>query len=143
MISPISVICEKLDLDSIYVSRAFRGLITLQGICHDLARKSGWWDELATMPEEYKKYYFATKRELIHSELSEALEGARKGKMDDHLPHRKAEEVEMADAIIRILDYAGGRNLDITGALFEKLGYNQTRVDHKREHRAADGGKQF
>jgi hypothetical protein len=47
-------------------------------------------------------------RALIASELSEALEGERKSLMDDHLPHRKMAEVEMADAVIRILDYAGG-----------------------------------
>ncbi len=28
--------------------------------------------------------------------------------MDDKLPHRKMAEVEMADALIRLLDYAGG-----------------------------------
>jgi hypothetical protein len=44
---------------------------------------------------------------LVHSELSEALEGERKSKMDDHLPHRKMAEVEMADTMIRLLDCAG------------------------------------
>jgi hypothetical protein len=44
---------------------------------------------------------------LVHSELSEALEGERKSKMDDHLPERKMAEVEMADAMIRLLDCAG------------------------------------
>lgn len=80
---------------------------------------------------------------LIHSELSEALEGVRKNKMDDHLPHRKSVEVEMADAIIRILDYCGGRGLDIGGALEEKLAYNTTRADHTYEARAKNGGKKF
>lgn len=45
---------------------------------------------------------------LIHSEISEALEGERKNLMDSHLPHRRAGEVEMADAYIRILDMIGG-----------------------------------
>lgn len=44
---------------------------------------------------------------LVHSELSEALEGERKSKMDDHLPTRKMAEVEMADTMIRLLDCAG------------------------------------
>jgi len=49
---------------------------------------------------------------LIHSEASEALEGLRKDMMDDHLPHRKMAEVELADAAIRLLDCIGGLKLD-------------------------------
>lgn len=45
---------------------------------------------------------------LVITELAEAVEGIRKNLMDDKLPHRKMEEVEMADALIRILDFAGG-----------------------------------
>ncbi|UPW35901.1 nucleoside triphosphate pyrophosphohydrolase domain-containing protein [Pseudomonas phage EM] len=78
---------------------------------------------------------------LIVSEIAEATEGCRKGLMDDHLPHRKMEEVEMADAIIRILDYANVRGLDLAGAIMEKIEYNMTRKDHKREARLAEGGK--
>lgn len=78
---------------------------------------------------------------LIHSEVSEALEGVRKDAMDDHLPHRKSEEVEMADAVIRILDYCGGRGLDLGGALIEKLAFNAQRADHKMENRNKPGGK--
>ena len=71
------------------------------------------------------------------------MEGARKNRMDDHLPHRKALEVELADAMIRILDLAGAYQLDLGGALVEKLVYNTQRADHKREARAADDGKKF
>lgn len=80
---------------------------------------------------------------LIHSEISEALEGYRKGLMDDKLPHRKMIEVELADALIRIADLAGYLNLDLGGAYVEKLLYNETRSDHKPENRALDGGKKF
>lgn len=80
---------------------------------------------------------------LMHSELSEALEGVRKNKMDEHIPHLKNEVVEMADCIIRILDYCAGFNLPIGEALYEKLQYNSIRKDHKIEERMKDGGKKF
>jgi NTP pyrophosphatase (non-canonical NTP hydrolase) len=80
---------------------------------------------------------------LIHSEISECLEGVRKNAMDDKLPHRRAEEVELADALIRILDYAGGFGLDLAGAFAEKMTYNQQRADHSHEHRRQAGGKKF
>jgi NTP pyrophosphatase (non-canonical NTP hydrolase) len=79
----------------------------------------------------------------MHSELSEALEGIRKGKRDDHLPHRLAVEVELADAVIRIMDYCGARGLDLGGAMGEKLAYNKQRQDHKVENRRKSGGKAF
>lgn len=50
---------------------------------------------------------------LVVSELAEALEGDRKNLQDDKLPHRKMFEVELADAVIRLLDIAGGFKLDL------------------------------
>lgn len=80
---------------------------------------------------------------LIHSEVSECLEGERKNLMDDKLPHRKMAEVELADVIIRCLDYAAGFGYDIQGAFDEKMAYNAIREDHKHEARIIAGGKQF
>lgn len=80
---------------------------------------------------------------LIHSELSEALEADRKGLMDDKLPHRAGLEVELADAVIRIFDMAGGLGLDLGNALAEKLVYNAQRADHKPENRVKAGGKKY
>ena len=66
-------------------------------------------------------------RMMIITELSEAMEGARKNLMDDKLKHRKMEEVEMADAMIRILDYCGGFGvqLDPTESIFLTKTHNK------------------
>ena len=52
-------------------------------------------------------------------------------------------EVELADVIIRILDIAGGFNLDVGGAIADKLAYNRNREDHKIEHRKSKNGKKY
>lgn len=73
------------------------------------------------------KLFGAQRIALMHSELSEGLEGHRKDLKDDHLPHRTSFEVELADALIRILDAAGHYRIDILGAVEEKLAYNRSR----------------
>lgn len=80
---------------------------------------------------------------LMVTELAEGFEGVRKDLMDDHLPHRKMVEVELADAIIRILDFAGDKGMDVGGAIVEKLLYNRKRADHSNAARVAPGGKKF
>jgi len=52
-------------------------------------------------------------------------------------------EVELADALIRIFDYAGEYNLDLGGAFIEKLEYNRTREDHTHAARLGPNGKKF
>lgn len=135
--------------------------ITLAGdvlvkACHGAAFSAGWWKspvgrdlaDLIREPESAQEKLLAgalvaQKLCLVHSEISEAMEGHRKGLMDDHLPHRKMIEVELADAIIRICDLAGALNLHLGGAIAEKLAYNARRPDHKLEARAAAGGKAY
>jgi len=65
---------------------------------------------------------------LIHAELSEALEGLRHGNPpSDHIPEYSAVEEELADVIIRVMDYAEGKNYDIANAIVAKIQYNTNR----------------
>lgn len=106
--------------------------------------KYGWWNDPETGVSLIDSpYVIATKMLLVITEMSEAVEGYRKGLPDDHLPHRSMVETELADAMIRILDIAGALKLDLGGAISEKLSYNSTRPDHKVENRVKKGGKKF
>lgn len=69
-----------------------------------------------------------TRIALIHSELSEALEADRHGNPpDDKIPEFSGMEAELADAILRIMDFSVHRNLRVGQALIAKLKYNATR----------------
>ena len=135
--------------------------------CHSASVNGGWYQNLAFQDQvdklkcigleartiveifnamgmsESKKRNVGELLALIHSEISEAMEGHRKNLMDDKLPHRKMIEVELADAMIRIHDLAGYLELDLGGAIIEKMAYNQKRADHKPENRAMPGGKAY
>lgn len=122
-------------------SRIVTGVDSLVTVCYTASVRGGWWHDIHTgepldrnVPEMLC---------LIHSEISEAMEGYRKNLMDDKLPHRQMLEVELADAVIRIADLCGGLKLDLAGAIIEKLAYNAKRADHKPENRAKEGGKKF
>jgi hypothetical protein len=117
-----------------FIVSTLNDMSRIQEAIHAFNIKMGWWDK----PRED-----GTCMMLIVSEIAEAMEGNRKNRQDDHLPHLKNEPVELSDAIIRIFDYAGRKKFNLSGALIEKWAYNADRADHKKENREKDGGKKY
>lgn len=64
---------------------------------------------------------------LMHSELSEALEAIRKPGPSNHIPEFKGVEEELADVIIRIMDFDREFDLRIAEAIEAKHRFNMTR----------------
>jgi hypothetical protein len=89
-----------------------------QRVCHAVSVDHGFWDNARNAGEMVA---------LMHSELSEMLEGLRKPHDDEHCPDFTAEEVEMADLFIRAAEYCEARKLRITYAIAAKMLFNMSR----------------
>lgn len=108
--------------------------------------KAGWWTDMRTGEDLHGKRNVPEMLALVHSEISEALEGYRKKKADDHLTGRPNFRVELIDAMIRMFDILGSADNaeHPAGTIFnEKRAFNANRADHKLENRLKDGGKAF
>ena len=129
--------------DRMYTLEQFKKLTFQEviDICHQRSVAGGWWNDTETgEPMVRNKGEMLC---LIHSEVSEMMEGERKGINDDHLPHRAMAEVEGADVAIRLGDYMVGHGYDVVSAIYEKLEYNKTRADHNLSNRAKGDGKKW
>lgn len=101
----------------------------MQREVHEIAKSKGWWDDI---PEHGASIgdIDGSKIALMHSELSETLEALR-----DFKGFGLVEE-ELTDVVIRIMDYAQFRHLNVGEAIIDKIEINK-----KREHK--HGGKKF
>lgn len=129
------MLCNNRITDGIKLSISY-----LAQTCFSISILKGFWepcigDDVVNEGVLHKELFISRRNmgeaiALIHSELSEALEAHRTddgyshvGAKDDKLD-RPGIEVEFADAIIRIMDIAYAYNLDIGGAVIDKLKYN-------------------
>lgn len=100
---------------------------TIKTVCHKM--NAHWWIDPKTGEDLRNNPLMpAVKIALMHSELSEALEGDRKSLMDDKLPHRTALETEAADVLIRNGDLAGAMNSRLGDAIVAIAPYTRLEV---------------
>lgn len=102
----------------------------IQADVHALAREKGWWTDPETGAEVDAEKRIPEAIALVHSELSEALEEYRRGTLATYYAATGKPEgfaVELADAVIRILDLSGALGLDLEAAIAEKHAFNRTR----------------
>jgi NTP pyrophosphatase (non-canonical NTP hydrolase) len=114
---------EKIFID------AFRSMQTdMQQINEDHGFNDTWKRAMVSGDSEFINAVKGLKLALIAGELSEALEGMRKGNNpDNHIPDFTSEEAELADAVIRIMNYASDCRVRLAEAIVAKNEYNRNR----------------
>jgi hypothetical protein len=108
-----------------------RQLLTLFSVeLHQNSRAKGWWadrDELSKTPAGHVAVDIGCLA-LAGTELAEAIEATRVPCQDYHIPFYTGQEAEIADTIIRLLDFAAARNLRVVDAMIAKAEYNKART---------------
>ena len=87
---------------------------------HLVAKTKGWWRPVQSIEKILVN---------IHSEVSEASEQARIGKYEMYYEEAKPEGVqaELADVVIRVMDYFEHKGWNLNATIRAKMKYNETR----------------
>lgn len=105
------------------------GITTLVRDAFGRAERKGWWDRHAS--GDLAPFNVPEKLALIHSEVSEALEDYREGRMRTTM-NANGKPIgfpsELADIVIRVADLCGALGIDLEHELFIKALYNETRA---------------
>jgi NTP pyrophosphatase (non-canonical NTP hydrolase) len=103
-------------------------MLAQQKAIHENALNHGFWDRNGVAQDPFDPGVVAEKLALIHSEVSEALEAVRHGNPpSDHVPEMDGFSEELADTVIRILDLAEARGIDLRNAILTKHSFNLSR----------------
>lgn len=126
---PQTLSSEELDAvrGKAYDSENVATVVTL--LARDINRWAvgkGFWDFGAAAPDVNAGVVKMTKLMLVVTELAECAEGLRKNNDDETFGFSNEEE-EIADTIIRLLDYAGQYHLRIGEAINAKMARNEGR----------------
>ena len=103
----------------------------------EVIRDAAWKAMTNAHNTGFEKKDDATALLLMHAEISEAVEALRDGNPESKkIPGYSCVEEELADVVIRIMNYCADSNYDLGNAILEKMKYNETR-EYKH------GGKKF
>ncbi len=108
-------------------------IIRIMDYCGGFDINIGWKMKDVIIFSNYNDDLFnsATSIVYMHSELTDALRDVQQ------------EGLYLARCVHRMLRYGRRNNLDIGGAMSDKLAYNAKRQDHKLTNRAKQRGKKF
>ena len=124
--------------DENFIERTNMNIKKWQHAVHRLALDKGWYDgAIRTVDYDLHPLEIAGRLANVHGEVSEALECLRDSEMDTwHGPTGKPEGIgiELADAVIRIMDLCEAIGIDLEEYMSIKHEYNETQ---SRRH----GGK--